>query len=777
VSVFGREGEKDPRCLLIALNIGAKAQIVFAEHLDESGDLSDVLFDNIACYFPITFSPPPDDPFGITPEALVSALEDCLCAGQMNVVKHTVSFAINQVESDSAVSRLHALNLLLRVVRVHGHAALRSVGVLAVLGDLLYEVILKEASTSNLVPAALTLVGEISSSIGQDMYEKFLGDWKEFGFTLLQKVRKEIDNGVDSLQANGAIRIAFVIGNANSSCYSIMAATILPVLLSNIAVTKQRHRSALLKALEYFNRDIQVLPSVDESASFTTNGFRMLCQIINLSLGPVRSVSDEKAHSLTSRHIDASHLQELQPLSQNQRREIFDAVLGFLAPFDVDAMKPVLGAEPEAEASDSLSSTDEGASSRLSKFVPKADTISVISESIETMRVVLIGSSATDFDAERLEQCVISVTDIFLFGEQCLWMGKGVCPVICSGAAIHSNLDLIRKACLTFFRSLASQSVYLDVVSKHCITKILETSDQSMESYQIISTIISGSKGLALIQTFAPLLHTQLAATFLAIEACGDEALFPHLADAESVLIACESLLQVDPYADQSINSVLRADVLGHVVDNETKASFLVSLNAADADSSSIFFKISETIVGHSARLLSRNSHNRSDKAQQSILSIQMYFQSFLRRVVFALSRKLDLQTRFCVRFVDLVVRHSHPDRESGRVGASYAVPLMTTLLMNMDRQSPVFAGPIGATDVVRFGASLSLCFLGQEGADASHWLETTGSRAKEKVDLSWALFGPAKLLAVIVNKVRESRRYPSSLAFLSLQPLYANEI
>lgn len=38
------------------------------------------MFEVTFCYFPITFRPPPDDPYGITSEHLKVGLRDCLSA-------------------------------------------------------------------------------------------------------------------------------------------------------------------------------------------------------------------------------------------------------------------------------------------------------------------------------------------------------------------------------------------------------------------------------------------------------------------------------------------------------------------------------------------------------------------------------------------------------------------------------------------------------------------------------------------------------------------------
>ena len=38
------------------------------------------MFDSVFCYFPITFRPPPDDPYGITAQDLKGRLKDCIAA-------------------------------------------------------------------------------------------------------------------------------------------------------------------------------------------------------------------------------------------------------------------------------------------------------------------------------------------------------------------------------------------------------------------------------------------------------------------------------------------------------------------------------------------------------------------------------------------------------------------------------------------------------------------------------------------------------------------------
>ncbi|KAG2068710.1 hypothetical protein BDR04DRAFT_1206804 [Suillus decipiens] len=68
-------GEKDPRNLMLAFAI-ARVVLVEFDTLAHIEDFFDITF----CYFPITFRPPPDDPYGISADDLKQSLRLCLSA-------------------------------------------------------------------------------------------------------------------------------------------------------------------------------------------------------------------------------------------------------------------------------------------------------------------------------------------------------------------------------------------------------------------------------------------------------------------------------------------------------------------------------------------------------------------------------------------------------------------------------------------------------------------------------------------------------------------------
>ncbi|KAI8370563.1 Dos2-interacting transcription regulator of RNA-Pol-II-domain-containing protein [Radiomyces spectabilis] len=69
------DGEKDPRNLLVAFELIR----VIIDKFDISRHVED-LFEIVFCYFPIQFTPPPNDPYGITTDDLKESLRRCLAA-------------------------------------------------------------------------------------------------------------------------------------------------------------------------------------------------------------------------------------------------------------------------------------------------------------------------------------------------------------------------------------------------------------------------------------------------------------------------------------------------------------------------------------------------------------------------------------------------------------------------------------------------------------------------------------------------------------------------
>ncbi|KAI5999407.1 ARM repeat-containing protein [Pisolithus orientalis] len=115
-------GEKDPRNLTVAFAI---ARVILTE-FDISKHVEDY-FDITFCYFPITFRPPPNDPYGISADDLKSSLLPCLSAtpafGRLGV-----PLFLEKLTAGSPVTKRDTLRAMSQCLPVYGPSVAREFG-------------------------------------------------------------------------------------------------------------------------------------------------------------------------------------------------------------------------------------------------------------------------------------------------------------------------------------------------------------------------------------------------------------------------------------------------------------------------------------------------------------------------------------------------------------------------------------------------------------------------------------------------------------------------
>ncbi|KAL6094473.1 mms19 [Pungitius sinensis] len=118
--VFGfvqsMDGERDPRNLLLAFQI---ARTIVLRGYD-LGKFTEELFEVTSCYFPIDFSPPPNDPHGITREELIQMLRDVL-TGTPRFAEFLLPLIIEKLDSDVLSAKLDSLQTLIAGVSKYEH--------------------------------------------------------------------------------------------------------------------------------------------------------------------------------------------------------------------------------------------------------------------------------------------------------------------------------------------------------------------------------------------------------------------------------------------------------------------------------------------------------------------------------------------------------------------------------------------------------------------------------------------------------------------------------
>ncbi|NXD67861.1 MMS19 protein, partial [Eolophus roseicapillus] len=114
------DGEKDPRNLLVAFQI---VRDLIAKNY-ALGPFVEELFEVTSCYFPIDFTPPPNDPHGIQREDLILSLRAVL-ASTPQFAEFLLPLLIEKMDSDLQSAKLDALQTLTACCAIYGQKELQ----------------------------------------------------------------------------------------------------------------------------------------------------------------------------------------------------------------------------------------------------------------------------------------------------------------------------------------------------------------------------------------------------------------------------------------------------------------------------------------------------------------------------------------------------------------------------------------------------------------------------------------------------------------------------
>ncbi|KAJ9480095.1 DNA repair/transcription protein MET18/MMS19 [Pseudozyma hubeiensis] len=112
------QGEKDPRNLMVLFGVD---KVLLTEWLMDR-EMTEKFFDITFCYFPITFRPPPDDPYGITSDDLKVALRAAICASPA-MAPHGYPLLLEKLSAAGGPAKLDTLRTLIAAMPVYGRAA------------------------------------------------------------------------------------------------------------------------------------------------------------------------------------------------------------------------------------------------------------------------------------------------------------------------------------------------------------------------------------------------------------------------------------------------------------------------------------------------------------------------------------------------------------------------------------------------------------------------------------------------------------------------------
>nr|CAG8521448.1 2428_t:CDS:10 [Entrophospora candida] len=215
------DGEKDPRNLLLAFFL-VKSII---REFDISNNI-EALFEVIFCYFPITFKPPLDDPYGITAEDLKIALRECLSSTPY-FGKSAMPLLIEKLSSSSGNAKKDSMETIAVCAPVYGANSL--IEFLDVLWEYLKDEVINSTDKSS-ENIALDTIRSIVYTLSMEVVEKS-EHLKEFLKIIVDECMENIERPELKLAKPSGIILKHCLMASDPSYNLITSATLSKLLL------------------------------------------------------------------------------------------------------------------------------------------------------------------------------------------------------------------------------------------------------------------------------------------------------------------------------------------------------------------------------------------------------------------------------------------------------------------------------------------------------------------------------------------------------------------
>ncbi|KAG7325439.1 hypothetical protein KOW79_011755 [Hemibagrus wyckioides] len=239
------DGERDPRNLLLAFQIARN--IIYRGY--DLNQFTEELFEVTSCYFPIDFTPPPNDPHGITQQDLILALRAVL-TGTARFAEFLLPLLIEKLDSDVQNAKVDSLQTLAACAPVYGHKELAEF--LPGLWSSIRREVFQTAS-ERVESAGLSALSAITSCLSRTVLTSDSGDALQ---TFLELVLQDCQHHLCEPDLKLVWPSAKLLQAACGASYRaslIVTAVVLPVLFEQYnSRTQCAHRRTLLEVLQGF---------------------------------------------------------------------------------------------------------------------------------------------------------------------------------------------------------------------------------------------------------------------------------------------------------------------------------------------------------------------------------------------------------------------------------------------------------------------------------------------------------------------------------------------
>ncbi|XP_072311811.1 MMS19 nucleotide excision repair protein homolog [Eucyclogobius newberryi] len=275
--VFGfvqsMDGERDPRNLLLAFQIASN--IIHQGY--DLGKFAEELFEVTSCYFPIDFSPPPNDPHGITKEELILVLRAVL-TGTPKFAEFLLPLIIEKVDSDVQSAKLDSLQTLAACVSQYDHKDL------AVFLEGLWTSIRREVfqtSSEKIESAGLSALTALTSCVSRSVLSSDSEDCLTTFLNLVIKDCKHHLSEPDLKLVWPSAKLLQAACGASIRASHVITAAVMPSLIEQYnSRTQCSHRRTLLEVVQKFTQSVKSVSTKDNEDNALLLYRSSLCDIV-----------------------------------------------------------------------------------------------------------------------------------------------------------------------------------------------------------------------------------------------------------------------------------------------------------------------------------------------------------------------------------------------------------------------------------------------------------------------------------------------------------------
>ena len=216
-------GEKDPRNLMLVFSM---IRVLMLEW--DITNHAETLFDSVYAYFPITFRPPPNDPYGITAQDLKDRLRDCI-ASTHQLAPYAIPNLIDKLDSTSPNVKRDVFQALQTCAQTYEPRIMSQYSI-PLWDSIKFEVL--SAQEPELSDGALVTLKAIASNLSKDLTNSgptsFLAQY-------LRPVTKECNEHIQEpaqRQAKASGDILRFLSSANVFAYTLIVKNVLPPIFT-----------------------------------------------------------------------------------------------------------------------------------------------------------------------------------------------------------------------------------------------------------------------------------------------------------------------------------------------------------------------------------------------------------------------------------------------------------------------------------------------------------------------------------------------------------------